>query len=235
MPGGSCSFWARPNSTIWRSESMSMRSLMRTGTMSAARTAVEVRTSAMGLSFASEVLAFEELRQQRFLLGTAGHGVDLGKTGATRLPTRDGSGRPNRPLGGDLGRLARLRRLRLLGPRCGLGGQLRGEPRARDLGRLLPVEVDALVSVALNDLLRLGLDRLEVLDGHPGARLVHPVGEADDAGDDGLSQLLDRRAEHREVGRHRRLVLAGARGDAADQLRLARWLLLHGRRAIRRL
>src|SRR5438128_10336082 len=87
MPGGNDSFCANPNSTIWRSESMSMRSLMRTGTMSAARTAVEVRMSAMGLSFASEVLAFEELGQQGLFIGPAGHGVDLGEARPPRLAT----------------------------------------------------------------------------------------------------------------------------------------------------
>src|SRR6059058_867624 len=132
MPGGSCSFCARPNSTIWRSESMSMRSLMRTGTMSAARTAVEVRTSAMGLSFASEVLAFEELGQQGFLLGPAGHGVDLGEARPSRLAAGDGARRADGSLRGHLRRLPRLRRLRLLGARRRLCGELRAEPRAGD-------------------------------------------------------------------------------------------------------
>src|SRR5207249_4991033 len=140
MPGGSCSFCARPNSTIWRSESMSMRSLMRTGTMSAARTAVEVRTSAMGLSFASEVLAFEELGQQGLFLGPARHGVNLGEARPSRLAARDGARRADRPFRGHLRRLPGLRGLCLLRPGRRLRRQLRGEPRARDLGRLLPVE-----------------------------------------------------------------------------------------------
>src|SRR5438552_3889508 len=153
MPGDNDSFCANPKRTIWRSESMSMRSLMRTGTMSAARTAVEVRTSAMGLSFASEVLAFEELGQQGFLLGPAGHGVDLGEARPSWLPAGDGSRRADGAFHGHLRRLPRLRRLRLLRAGRRLGGELRGEARARDLGCLLPVEIHALVPVALNDLL----------------------------------------------------------------------------------